>query len=99
MIMIPICLNYFGYEEDLPNNDEDDLSNNEHNPQSRHPFIIKALSFLRLTHPAYQDHDNLSLSYSEMPVLILETEFFTTDQSIESDELYDDEVYDEVYEV
>jgi hypothetical protein len=45
-------------EDNLPNNDEDDLSHNEHNPKSRHPFIIdwllvdQAVSFLRLTHPA-----------------------------------------------
>ena len=74
-------------------------SNKKYRSRIGWSHVDKALSFLRLTHPAYQDHDNLSLSNSEMPVLILETESFTTDQSNESDELYDDEVYDEVYEV
>jgi hypothetical protein len=54
---------------------------------------------LRLKNPAYQDHNHLTLSDSEMSALILETESFTTDQSNDSDEVYDDEVYDEVYEV
>jgi hypothetical protein len=61
--------------------------------------MFYCLCFTLTIYPAYQDHNNLSLSDSEMPVLILETESFTTDQSNESDELYDDEVYDEVYEV